>query len=213
MLELFKAEILVAPVTEVAGIISKKLLELEAGGKKPYFIPGGGHGNIGTQAFIDCYEEILNNSVRFDYIFFASGTGTTQAGLIAGKLLNNGRENIIGISIARKNPRGRQIVVDSVTEYFSPGRFPYERISEETVFLDNYIGGGYAKRDKAVEETIKEVLLKYGIPMDSTYTGKAFHGMKEYIVSNRIEGKNILFIHTGGTPLFFDTLDLSLIHI
>lgn len=207
MLELFKAEILVAPVTEVAGIISKKLLELEAGGKKPYFIPGGGHGNIGTQAFIDCYEEILNNSVRFDYIFFASGTGTTQAGLIAGKLLNNGRENIIGISIARKNPRGRQIVVDSVTEYFSPGRFPYERISEETVFLDNYIGGGYAKRDKAVEETIKEVLLKYGIPMDSTYTGKAFHGMKEYIVSNRIEGKNILFIHTGGTPLFFDTLD------
>lgn len=206
MLELFKAEITIVPIMEVTSTIDKKLLELKTEGKKPYFIPGGGHGNIGTQAFIDCYKEILNNDVQFDYIFFASGTGTTHAGLIAGKLLNAGQENIIGISVARNNPYGRQVVIDSITEYFSHGEFSYEHISKETVFLDDYIGDGYAKRDNAVEETVKEILLKYGIPMDSTYTGKAFYGMKKYIISNKIEGKNILFIHTGGTPLFFDTL-------
>jgi D-cysteine desulfhydrase len=31
--------------------------------------------------------------------------------------------------------------------------------------------------------------------------------MKEYIKKNDIKGKNILFIHTGGTPLFFDDLE------
>ena len=207
MLELFKAEVIVVPVTEVADTIEKKKLDLKIEGKKPYFIPGGGHGNIGTQAFVDCYKEISNYDVQFDYIFFASGTGTTHAGLVAGKLLNGGQENIIGISIARNNPCGRQVVIDSITGYFSHGQFPYEQISEATVFLDDYIGDGYAKRNNAVEETIKEILVKYGIPMDSTYTGKAFHGMKKYIVSNKIEEKNILFIHTGGTPLFFDTLN------
>jgi len=57
-----------------------------------------------------------------------------------------------------------------------------------------------------VDEVIKSVMLKYGISMDSTYTGKAFSGMLQYIEKKQILGKNILFIHTGGTPLYFDYL-------
>ena len=61
--------------------------------KNPYFIPGGGHGNIGTEAYFQCYEEIKKyeeiNKIFFDYIFFASGTGTTHAGLVCGQIKNN----------------------------------------------------------------------------------------------------------------------------
>lgn len=43
---------------------------------------GGGHGNIGTQAYVNTYEEILafekEAGIKFDYIFHASGTGTTR---------------------------------------------------------------------------------------------------------------------------------------
>ena len=39
-----------------------------------------------------------------------------------------------------------------------------------------------------------------------TYTGKAFWGMKNYLEENEIRDSNILFIHTGGTPLFYDNL-------
>ena len=42
------------------------------------------------------------------------------------------------------------------------------------------------------------------MPLDGTYTGKAFYGMKQYIGEHGLQGKNILFLHTGGTPLFFD---------
>lgn len=31
--------------------------------------------------------------------------------------------------------------------------------------------------------------------------------MKNYLSKNNIENKNILFIHTGGTPLFFDFIN------
>jgi D-cysteine desulfhydrase len=48
------------------------------------------------------------------------------------------------------------------------------------------------------------MLSNHGIPMDSTYTAKAYTGMMDYIEKQEIKNKNILFIHTGGTPLFFD---------
>ena len=50
-------------------------------------------------------------------------------------------------------------------------------------------------------------MKQYGIPLDSTYTGKAFRGMLSYLEENGIHGQKILFIHTGGTPLFFDDLN------
>lgn len=209
MMELFGAEIIVIPVEQVHETIENKLDEMERLGRKPYFIPGGGHGNFGTQAYVDCYEEIREyeneNRVFFDYIFFASGTGTTQAGLVCGQLLHNEDRQIIGISIARKNPRGRQVVLDSIGEYLD-GIKSVEKIEEKTIFVDEFTGDGYGKDDSNINETIKEMLLKHGIPMDSTYTGKAFTGMKKYIEQNQIKDKNILFIHTGGTPLFFDYL-------
>ena len=53
---------------------------------------------------------------------------------------------------------------------------------------------------------IISVLIRYGIPLDSTYTGKAFWGMTKYLENKKITKKSILFIHTGGTPLFFDDM-------
>lgn len=212
LMELFGADITVVPVEEVHQTIEDKLAALKTENKKPYFIAGGGHGNIGTQAFVECYEEIKayeeENDIFFDYIFFASGTGTTQAGLLCGQLIHNDQRKIVGISIARKNPRGRQVVLDSINEYFEAKKIVIDKnvIEENTIFLDGYTGDGYGEKNNTIESTIKEVMVKYGIPLDTTYTGKAFTGMKEYLASSEIQGKNILFIHTGGTPLFFDNL-------
>ena len=208
MMEMFNAEIIMVTVKEVHYTIETKLEELKMNGRKPYFIAGGGHGNLGTQAYVDCYQEIKEyekeNNIHFDYIFLASGTGTTQAGLICGQILNDDNREIIGISIARKNPRGRQVVLASVYEYLGVGN--EEAIEQRTHFIDDYVSDGYGHVCEEINKIIKEVLTKYGIPLDSTYTGKAFFGMKKYIDLNKIKGKNILFIHTGGVPLFFDYL-------
>lgn len=207
MMELFGAEIIFCDVKDVHDAIENKLEELRSKGYNPYFIQGGGHGNIGTQAYVNCYDEIKRyekyNHIKFDYIFFASGTGTTQAGLICGKILNKDDRNIVGISIARKNPRGRDVVKDSVREYMGES-VTEDIIEKEVVFDDSYIQDGYGTTNEKVKNTIYEVLKRYGIPLDTTYTGKAFWGMTEYLKVSEIKNKNILFIHTGGTPLFFD---------
>lgn len=213
LMKKFGAHIVSVPVESVKNTIKIKINSLKNEGKNPFFIPGGGHGNIGTQAYVDCFQEILKheeeNKMNFDYIFLASGTGTTQAGLICGNLISGRKKKIIGISIARKNPSGRKVIIDSVKEYLESKKLTFNdvEIDDSTVFLDDYISGGYGKHDEDIIETVNENIRRYGIPFDLTYTGKAYNGMKKYIKQNDLKNKNILFIHTGGTPLFFDFLN------
>lgn len=216
MIELFGANMVYCSVNDVSATIENKLQELKSYGLKPYFIEGGGHGNIGTQAYLDCYNEIKQQEKQmglyFDYIFHASGTGTTQAGLVCGLIKNNDKRYIVGISCARKKPNGEKAVVDSVREYlkadnFSNGTLDTHMIEKHVNFIDDYILNSYGAFNKEILYTIRETIINEGIPLDIAYTGKAFWGMKDYIIENNIKGKNILFIHTGGTPLFFDDLE------
>lgn len=206
MTELFGAEIITVSLDRVHDTIEGKMEALRKAGYHPYFIEGGGHGNIGTEAYVRCYREIKEQEqelgIFFDYIFFPSGTGTTHAGLVCGQMMSGDERKIVGVSIARKNPRGRGIVLESIKSYL--GEDMDEKAAEgATIFIDDYTDG-YGKKDRRVEETVEKVLKQYGIPLDTTYTGKAFMGMTEYLTG--IRNKNILFIHTGGTPLFFDTI-------
>ena len=209
IINLFNAFVTRCPVSEVSSKIEKKMNELKAKGCKPYFIQGGGHGDIGTQAYVNAYEEILNyektSDIFFDYIFHTTGTGTTQAGLVCGKILHGDEREIIGISNARKSPYGGHVVLESVNSYLLSQEM--EPTVEDILFIDDYVLDGYGSYNDKILQTIRDVLINDGIPMDTTYTGKAFWGMKEYINKNYIIDKKILFIHTGGTPLFFDKLE------
>ncbi len=195
-------------INEVSNFIESLIENHKAKGKKPYFISGGGHGNIGTQAYVDVFSEIQHYEKQedtfFDYIFLASGTGTTQAGLICGKTIAQAKNTIIGISIARKNPHGKDVIYQSVKDYLIEKNIDSSKISN-VILDDNYIAGGYGKSNDAIIEIIKEAFY-WGLPLDATYTAKAFWGMKNYIINKNIEKKNILFINTGGTQLFFDAL-------
>lgn len=213
MMDLFGAKLITVPVNEVHDTIENTIAKLKDKGHKPYFIPGGGHGNIGTRAYVQCFDEILDyekeNDIKFDYIFFASGTGTTHAGLVCGQLIHKTCHNIIGISIARKNPRGRDVVLESIYDYLNESKISYDQadVQNKTVFIDDYTGDGYGADSEMISQTIQKSLISYGVALDSTYTGKAFNGMLDYVKKNKLENKRILFIHTGGTPLFFDDLN------
>lgn len=211
MMEIFGAKIISCKVSEVKKTIEGELTRLTKEGYNPYFIEGGGHGDLGTKAYIEAYEEIrlfeFETDIRFDYIFNTSGTGTTQAGLVCGKLINEDDVQIIGISNARKNPYGGQVVLDSLNSYLE--YIGKKSVGSEAIdFIDDYILDGYGAYNNEILEVTREVLIKDGIPLDTTYTGKGFWGMTKYIKENQITGKNILFIHTGGTPLFFDDMEV-----
>ena len=198
------------PVTKVAEVIENRKAAYRQEGKRPYFITGGGHGRPGTESYVKAYREICayekENGIYFDYIFHASGTGATQAGLVCGQLLNGDRDRqIVGISIAREQGRGRTVVKDSIREYLGE-RFAELYREDALLFTDEYRFGGYGNYSGEVLSLIDRVMEREGIPMDTTYVGKAFYGMCAFLKEHDIKDKNVLFIHTGGTPLYFDLL-------
>lgn len=206
----FGAVIETCPVNQVAETIERRKASYEKRGKHPYFITGGGHGNPGTEAYVKAYREIeayeRECDMYFDYIFHASGTGATQAGLVCGSLLSGDRKRqIVGISIAREEERGRNVVKDSIKDYLG-GRFETLYTEDVLIFTDAYRCSGYGNYTEEVTKTIASVMQREGIPMDTTYVGKAFCGMLRFLKERNIRNKNILFIHTGGCPLFFDKL-------
>ena len=60
---------------------------------------------------------------------------------------------------------------------------------------------------KTAAELVRYLMQTYGVPMDGTYVGKAYTGLREIAKREGWQNKKVLFIHTGGTPLFFDAAD------
>lgn len=212
------AEVLRCPKDQIAPAVDRAFETAKSRGFVPYYIYGNrlGEGNEGTaaRAYADAYAEICRQEeqmgVHFDYIFHASGTGATQSGLICGHLLAHDRRHIVGISVSRDKERGTRILRTGVESYFADRALHLpEGFDQEIELTDAYLAGGYGKYDGTILSVIRRQFCENGICLDPTYTGKAFRGMCSYLDEHDIRGKQILFLHTGGTPLFFDALSLE----
>lgn len=185
--------------------------QLEKKHKNPYYLPSGGHGVLGTKAYHLTYNEIMKQfktmNIELDYIFFASGTGTTEAGLRVGNLLNNNIVTIHSISVVRLKEEGINIIRETMNDYLKYIKKSTVKIGKNIDFHDNYLKGGYTKYDDTIKKTIADVVALEGIMLDPVYTAKAYYGMKEIVKLHNINNKNILFIHTGGAPIYFDFLN------
>lgn len=209
--ELCGAVIHKCPKRNVSETIERVVTECIAQGFKPYYINGDkfGKGNeaVPVRAYAKVYYEIkaqeLETDGRFDYIFLATGTGMTQAGLICGRRQTCSETVIAGISVAREAAAEKQIIKKYCDAYCEENGYPMGE-DNDIIIYDGNLCGGYGRYTEATEELMRSVYRKTGIPLDPTYTGKAFEGMLKYLKENGISSKNILFIHTGGTPLFCD---------
>jgi len=185
---------------EIGKYMDDEIELIKKEGGKPLYIWGGGHSPLGTMAYYDAFQEYTsqlgNSEVRPNYIFLATGTGTTQAGLLAG---NKGdKTKIIGISISRDRERQTNVIKESLNSFYSYFGIGKEMKGEEIEVVDRYLGNGYGALDDRVLNTIDDYIKK-GIILDPVYTGKAFYGMLQEIENNKIEkGSRVLFWHTGG---------------
>ena len=139
--------------------------------------------------------------------------------------------NLSGISIARKAENGIKPIKEAMNifaEYFNLDLSSLIIMSEMNNdinyvidigsdfeinsmidFNTKYILGGYAEYNTEIKNLIIKMLQTYQLPLDPNYTGKAFWGLTKEL--EKIKGENVLFIHTGGTPLFYDFLQTNII--
>ena len=108
---------------------------------------------------------------------------------------------------SRETERAFEVIREGIRDYFlKAGKELPEQYEQEILLLDGYRQGGYGRYDERIEACIREQYRRNGIPLDPVYTGKAFWGMQEYLNEKGIKNNRILFLHTGGGPLFYDFL-------
>jgi len=207
--KLLGAKILHADNPDEADKIMNELAqELEKRGRKPYVISRGGAippGVLGyAYAVFELAEQFSELNVKPNYIIHASGTGATQAGLILGSKLAGLDAKIIGISVGRRSPELINRIYRLVEEGARYAGAEIRFTIDDVIVYDDYTEGGYGVISERVVNIIREVSLKETIFLDPVYTAKAVLGLIDLVERGVISrGSNVLFIHTGGTPIIF----------
>ena len=185
--------------------------QLELAGKKPFVIPYGGSNITGALGFVNAVKELKAQlsaqNLKIDYLFFASSSGGTQAGLTLGNDLHNLNMKLIPIGIDKSETQGMSLE-EMVLHIINEGKLLLNIKKEytlEDVKIDNdYNEAGYGIITKNEKDALKELAKGEGILLDPVYTGRAAGGLLDLIRNGFLKkSSRVLFWHTGGQPALF----------
>lgn len=187
--------------SQIGSAMDAAIERLTAEGYRPMYIHGGGHDVPGGVALVEAVRSLKQKCKRIgykpSYIFHASGTGSTQAGIAVGlDLVGWSDVKLIGISIARQKEGGTRVIeefANILARYYGLDKDYNGKIN----FNTDYLCGGYENHTPEMNEYLDGVMRQTGIMFDTTYSGKAFYGMMDFMKRNGIND-NVLFWHTGG---------------
>lgn len=192
--------------SQISDAMDAAMQRYTAQGLRPYYITGGGHDLPGGIAYVNAVHELyqygIANNWKPTHIFHASGTGSTQAGIMVGlDLVGWSDVKVIGISVARQKQRGEQVVTEFANRlarhYGLEGDY-----AGHVIFNTDYLYGGYENFTPQMKAFLDESMKQTGLIFDTTYSGKAFYAMCDILnkggISDIHDKESVLFWHTGG---------------
>lgn len=192
--------------------IQHLLVKLKSGGHKPYYTPIGGSTLTGSLGYIDAMRELKDQMAEqqlpIDYVFFASSSGGTQAGMLLGKALHGVDARLMAINIDKHEVSSPEGLAHTVKAIVEEGKESFaEDIpidTHEITLIDGYGDAGYGMVTDNERRAIRELASTEGIFLDPVYTARAFHGMTDMLKKGEVKsGANVLFWHTGGITANF----------
>lgn len=187
---------------QIAETMQQAQVALRRAGRTPFEVPGGGHSVAGALGYVAAAAELAGEAERMggvpDYVILASGTGTTQAGLMVGFEQLGWPTRVLGISVARSAQRGVAVIEQACAELREQLAGEAALTHRPVAFFDRWVGAGYEQVYPELLQTLRWA-AKTGLVLDPTYTGKAFHGLVSLVREGLITaGSRVVFWHTGG---------------
>jgi D-cysteine desulfhydrase family pyridoxal phosphate-dependent enzyme len=216
---LFGAEIHIVPLeageTEEDGMIKcyalaeEHIRKLESEGHRCLNVPMGGASVTGSLGFASGYLEMREQLATlkrepFDHIYFATGSAGTLAGILAGRAIAGGDEDIqavcSGIKGVEYKSQALRLANDTLIRL---GR--EERVSDENFSVcENYVGPGYEIPYDESTAALKLMARREGVALDPVYSGKAFTCLVDHARTGMVKpGEKVLFWCTGGAASLF----------
>lgn len=193
--------------------------QLKSKGQRPFIIPEGGSCPTGCWGYINAIVELKQTwktvaETPFpDAIFLAMGSGGTYAGLILGcELYNIPTEKLWAVNVcddeAYFQKRVSELLVETRQIYHLNIKNGACSHTPTLQIVDGYVGAGYGEASDYDLNFYSDVAKKEGILLDPVYTGKAFQAMLSEIQKKPHDfGKNILFLHSGGSFANFSYME------
>ena len=181
--------------------------ELRRKGRRPYVIPVGGSNEIGAQGdvvgFAELERQLQTLAPKPTVLVFASSSGGTHAGLLVGKELVGSQVNVLGIRVSR-DPNLQQIISDKAASFAKRLGLQKKFQIADIVENEDYVGEDYGIPSKEGASAVKGLWQSEGILLEPVYTAKAMAGLIDLARSGEWIDERVVFLHTGGTPSFFD---------
>ena len=206
--QLLGAEVVWTEGEDPEQVLESTFTQAWEAGRRPYLIPYGGSNATGASAYVAAISELVEQGLSFDRIVFASSSGGTQAGMIAGVKALELATHISGISVDKPSEELKSLILNLAHQISELLRLNLDFQADEIDVDDRYLGGGYAAMGEVEREAIELFASNEGILLDPVYTGRAAAGMIDRIRKGEFGlEERILFWHTGGTPALFAYAD------
>jgi len=177
----------------------------KAGGK-PYGIPAGASDHpLGGLGYAGFAEELRKQEkdlgFHFDVILTASGSGSTQGGMVAGFAEEGRASQVVGIDITAK-PEATRAMVTKIARQTAEMIGVKRAIADSDITLvEDYAYPAYGIPSKATLEAIRLAARLEGLVTDPVYEGKSMQGLIEMVRAGRFPaGTKLLYVHLGGVP-------------
>lgn len=205
--------------TDMDAAMATRANALQADGKQPYLIPGGGSNPVGAMGYANCALELTEQAahlgLHINHVVHATGSTGTQAGLVAGcHALHLGGDfcsgtsqwpfPILGIGVRLPRPQQEQKVFDlacaTAAHLGVKQALPRESVQANC----DYIGDGYGIPTDGMLEAVSLLARLEGILLDPVYSGKGMAGLIDLTRKGFFSATdNVVFIHTGGSVALF----------
>jgi len=209
------AETKMMELSGVAGVIDALVEEEQNAGRVPYVASIGGsrvEGSmtepLGALGYVEAFSEIFLQTSAMgrvpDAIVLATGSGSTQAGLLVGAMILSPETKIIGISVSEEKEAMSRYVREISEATLDLLGVDQRLEGDDVIVLPEHLQEGYGIMTREVADAIDLVATTEGILLDPVYTGKAMSGLIDLIGRGFFpEGSTVLFLHSGGTPALF----------
>jgi len=193
--------------SDVPNYVRQTAKALQAKGCRPYIIPPGASGVHGVLGYADAMRELHEQMVGtpVHHVLCCGATGNTYAGLALGAKLYSPGTQVTTVSIARRFTHKQTLckMANEAATLLNCGA----EVCEEDLHIHFCSGKGAGDATLKGWSAIECAARTEGILFDPIYTGKAFAGLLELNEQGYFEsGQNIVFFHTGGTAVLFQSL-------